>query len=54
VLSAVPIEKRIEGGEITVASGDPVEAVEVLNVFDRYDPERAVVVPPGTLVQGHM
>ena len=35
-------------------AGDAAEAVRVLDLFDRYDPERAVVVPPTTLVQGHM
>jgi len=53
-LSAAPVDDLIAGGEITVASGDPIEAAEVLNVFDRHDPERAVVVPPGSLVQGHI
>jgi len=37
-----------------MAWGDTIETAEVLNVFDRYDPERAVVVPPAALVQGHM
>ena len=53
-LSAAPIDELIKGGEIAVATGDAAEAARVLSVFDRYDPERAVVVPPGTLVQGHM
>ncbi len=26
----------------------------VLKLFDRYDLEQAVVVPPSTLIQGHM
>ena len=53
-LSAAPIDELIEGGDITVASGKTDEAVRVLEVFDRYDPARAVVVPPTTLVQGHL
>jgi alkyl sulfatase BDS1-like metallo-beta-lactamase superfamily hydrolase len=53
-LSAAPIEELIEGGEITVTSGDPAEVVRVLNVFDRYDPTRALVIPPSSAVQEHM
>jgi alkyl sulfatase BDS1-like metallo-beta-lactamase superfamily hydrolase len=53
-LSAAPIDDLIEGGEITVTEGDALEAARVLNVFDQYDPERAVVIPPASLVQGHM
>jgi alkyl sulfatase BDS1-like metallo-beta-lactamase superfamily hydrolase len=53
-LSAAPIDELIEDGEITVASGKTDEAVRVLEVFDRYDPARAVVIPPTTLVQGHL
>jgi len=37
-----------------VTQGDTAEAARVLGRFDRYDPERAVVVPPATLVQGHI
>jgi len=53
-LSAAPLDALIGGGEIDVTTGDAAEAARVLNLFDRYDPERAVVVPPTTLVQGHM
>jgi alkyl sulfatase BDS1-like metallo-beta-lactamase superfamily hydrolase len=53
-LSAEPVDALIEAGDITVAGGDAAEAARVLDVFDRYDPEQAVVVPPSTLVQGHM
>jgi len=53
-LSAAPIDDLIKGGEITVTAGDAAEAARVLDLFDRYDPKRAVVVPPATLVQGHM
>jgi len=53
-LSAVPIDDLIKGGDIVVAAGDAAEAARALNLFDRYDPGRAVVVPPTTLVQGHM
>ncbi|MCW5783821.1 MAG: hypothetical protein KIT39_10975 [Nitrospirales bacterium] len=35
-------------------AGDAAEAGRVLDFFDRYDPKRAVVVPPATLVQDHM
>ena len=53
-LSAAPIDELIEAGDITVTSGDAGEATAVLNAFDRYDPERAVVIPPASLAQGHM
>jgi len=53
-LSAEPIDELIEGGEIAVTTGDAAEAARVLNLFDRYDPARAVVIPPASLVQGHM
>jgi hypothetical protein len=53
-LSAAPLDELVGGKEIDVTQGDAKEAARVLSVFDRYDPERAVVVPPTTLVQGHM
>jgi len=53
-LSAAPLDKLIGGEDIGVTQGDAAEAVRVLGLFDRYDSEQAVVVPPKTLVQGHM
>jgi len=53
-LSAAPIEELSGSGEIDITTGDAAEAARVLSVFDRYDPEQAVVVPPKTLVQGQM
>jgi len=53
-LNAAPIDELIEGGEITVTAGDAAEAARVLNLFDRYDPSRAVVVPPRSQIQDHM
>ena len=53
-LSAAPLDELVGGKEIDVTQGDAKEAARVLGLFDRYDPERAVVVPPSTLVQGHM
>ena len=53
-LSTVAVHELIEGDEITVTSGDPDEVVRVLNVFDRHDPAKAVVIPATTLTQGHM
>lgn len=38
----------ISSGEIRV-TGDAAEAARLINLFDRYVPERAVVVPPGAL-----
>jgi alkyl sulfatase BDS1-like metallo-beta-lactamase superfamily hydrolase len=53
-LSAAPLDELVGGEGIDATQGDAAEAARVLGVFDRYDPERAVVVPPSTLVQGHM
>jgi hypothetical protein len=53
-LSAAPIDEMIEDGQITVTSGDAAEAARVLNVFDRYDPERAVVIPNASHFQDHI
>lgn len=53
-LGAVPVVELIENGEIIVTAGDAAEAVRVLNEFDRYDPARAMVVRPTSLVQDHM
>ena len=53
-LSAEPIDELIEGGEIEVTKGDAAEAARVLNVFDRYDPAQAVVIPNATHIQDHM
>ena len=52
-LSAEPIEDLIQGDGIEVTAGDATEAARILNVFDRYDPARAVVVPATTLIQDH-
>ena len=52
-LSAAPMDELIKGGDLTVMAGDVAEAARVLNLFDRYDPARAVVVPP-SLMQDHM
>jgi hypothetical protein len=44
VSQATPAE-LIANGEITV-SGDADEAARLIDLFDRYVPEKAVVVPP--------
>ena len=51
-LSSETIEKLVEGKEIEVPQGDAAEAVRVLNLFDRYDPARAVVIP-STMIHDH-
>jgi len=53
-LSASAVEELIKGGDIEVTKGDAAEAARVLDLFDRYDPGRAVVIPAGSLVQDHM
>ena len=49
-----PLNELIGGEEIDVTQGDAAGVTRVLGLFDRYDPERAVVVPPSSLVQAHM
>jgi alkyl sulfatase BDS1-like metallo-beta-lactamase superfamily hydrolase len=53
-LSAKSIDEFIKGGDITVTAGDAAEAARVLNLFDRYEPARAVVIPSASMVQDHM
>jgi hypothetical protein len=53
-LSAAPIDELIGDGQITVTAGDAAEAARVLNVFDRYDPKRAVVIPSAAHIHKHM
>lgn len=53
-LSAAPVDELIKSGDITVKTGDATEAAKVLNVFDRYDPAKAVVVPARSLLHEHM
>ena len=47
-LSQVTPEDLIENGEIKV-KGDAGEAARLINLFDRYRPEKAVVIPPAFL-----
>lgn len=53
-MSSEPVAALIDGGSITVTQGNGAEAARVLNLFDRYDPAKAVVIPPSSLVQDHM
>ena len=53
-LSEATLDDLIESGDLEVAAGDAADATRVLDAFDRYDPQKAVVVPPTTLVQDHM
>jgi alkyl sulfatase BDS1-like metallo-beta-lactamase superfamily hydrolase len=47
VSQATP-EELINSGEIKV-TGDPDEAARLIDLFDRYSPARAVVIPTATL-----
>ena len=51
-LSQLTPEEMIESGDLKV-TGDPAEAARLINLFDRYSPQKAVVTPPVTLIQGH-
>jgi hypothetical protein len=43
----------IKNGDLKV-SGDSAEAARLINLFDRYSPQKAVVIPSTTLIQDHM
>jgi len=43
-VSQVTPEDLIKSGDVTV-TGNPAEAARLINLFDRYSPEKAVVVP---------
>ncbi len=45
-------EELIKSGEIKV-EGDSTEAARLINLFDRYKPEKAVVIPPAFLEHAH-
>jgi alkyl sulfatase BDS1-like metallo-beta-lactamase superfamily hydrolase len=47
-LSQAMPEELIKSGEIKV-KGDAAEAARLINLFDRYRPEKAVVIPPAFL-----
>jgi len=47
-LSQATPEELIESGELE-ATGDGAEAARQINLFDRYSPEKALVIPPGAL-----
>jgi alkyl sulfatase BDS1-like metallo-beta-lactamase superfamily hydrolase len=52
-LSQATPEDMVKDGSLKVA-GDPAEAARLINLFDRYSPQKAVVIPPATLIQEHM
>ena len=51
-LSLLTPEDMIKSGDISV-SGDSDEAARLINLFDRYSPQKAIVIPPATQVQDH-
>lgn len=51
-LSLATPEDLIQSGAVTV-TGDAAEAARLINLFDRYRPERAVVIPPACLEHAH-
>jgi alkyl sulfatase BDS1-like metallo-beta-lactamase superfamily hydrolase len=44
-MSQVTPDDLIKSGDLKV-TGDPAEAARLINLFDRYSPEKSVVVPP--------
>ena len=51
-LSRAKPEDLIKSGEVKV-TGDAAEAARLINLFDRYRPEKAVVIPPAFLDHAH-
>jgi len=51
-LSQATPEDLIENGEIKVA-GDSADAARLINLFDRYKPEKAVAIPPAVLERAY-
>jgi alkyl sulfatase BDS1-like metallo-beta-lactamase superfamily hydrolase len=51
-LSGATPEELIASGEIEV-TGDAAEAARVINLFDRYAPEKAVAIPPAAVSHRH-
>jgi len=51
-LSQALPEDLIKNGDIKV-KGDAAEAARLINLFDRYKPEKAVVIPPAFLDHAH-
>ena len=51
-LSLATPEDLIQSGEVKV-TGDAAEAARLINLFDRYRPEKAVVIPPACLEHAH-
>ncbi len=47
-VSQVTPEDLIKSGDLKV-TGDSAEAARLVNLFDRFSPEKAVVIPPGAL-----
>ncbi len=50
-LSQATPEELITSGDLEV-TGDAAEAARLINLFDRYSPAKARVIPPAAL--GHM
>jgi len=51
-LSQATPEDLIKNGSLKV-TGNSAEAARLINLFDRYSPQKAVVIPPTTLIQDH-
>jgi alkyl sulfatase BDS1-like metallo-beta-lactamase superfamily hydrolase len=47
-LSQATPEDLIKSGDLNV-TGDSAEAARLINLFDRYSPEKAVIIPPAAL-----
>jgi len=52
-LSQATAEDVIRSGDLRVQSGDASEAARIIGLFDRYRPEKAVVIAPAFLEHAH-
>ena len=52
-LSQATAEDLIRSGDLKVSSGNASEAARVIGLFDRYRPEKAVVIAPAFLEHAH-
>ena len=53
-LSQATVDELVDSGSLKVTTGEAADFAGLLDVFDRYDPARAVVVPAATLAQDHL
>ena len=53
-LSAADMQELIANGEVEMIAGEATQAAGLIELFDRYNPYKALVVPPTSLAQDPM